>query len=59
VSKLDRATGRDDLIASEVVTQNRTGAVEAVNKFENLVILEWHSITEPVATTSGSVLSGD
>jgi hypothetical protein len=28
--------------------QNR-GAVEAVNKLENLVILEWHSITEPRA----------
>jgi hypothetical protein len=27
--------------------------VEAVNKFENLVILEWHSITEPRAVATG------
>jgi hypothetical protein len=29
------------------------GAVEAVNRFENLVILEWHSITEPGVVTTG------
>jgi hypothetical protein len=29
------------------------GAVEAVNKFENLVILEWHPITEPRAVAIG------
>jgi hypothetical protein len=34
--------------AATQLHQNR-GAVEAVNKFENLVILEWHSITEPRA----------
>src|SRR5439155_15800009 len=27
---------------------------EAVNKFENLVILEWHSITEPLAGRDSS-----
>ena len=29
-------------------------AVEAMNKFENVVILEWHSITEPRAVATGS-----
>ena len=38
-------------VSQNSITEPRT--VEAVNKFENLVILEWHSITEPRAVATG------